>query len=74
MAHVSQFFTFDTLPTIAFSRDFGYLRGNDDIYKYIEVIRAALPILDMSVNSPTVNWISSNPLLVVDMRKYEKAS
>lgn len=63
LAVVIQYFTLDVLTKIAFGAPFGYLIKNEDIYDYLKMTSAFLPILELGCNFPTIHSILFNPLV-----------
>lgn len=62
-ATMSQYFTMDVLTDVAFSRPFGYLRENADLFGYIKTVRNYMPVLEMQANIPLVNTMMNNKLI-----------
>jgi hypothetical protein len=62
-AVMAQYFTMDVLTDVAFSRPFGYLKDNADLFGYIKTVQQYMPVLEMQANIPLVNTVMNNKLL-----------
>jgi hypothetical protein len=56
---VAQFFTVDVLSKIAFGKAFGCLPSGTDMYEYIKTSHEFIPILELKLNHPWINAITS---------------
>lgn len=60
---VIQYFTLDVLTKIAFASPFGFLTKNEDVYDYLKMTSAYLPILELGCNFPTIHSLLFSPLM-----------
>jgi len=53
----AQYFTLDTISSVAFGKPFGYLATDSDLYEYISNVDKVLPGVLIATIFPSVNWI-----------------
>ncbi|KAK4569667.1 hypothetical protein LTR86_003432 [Recurvomyces mirabilis] len=63
IAEVARYFTLDVLSTIAFGRPFGFMSANSDLWDYGKANASFLPMLELIINHPTVQWLIATPLM-----------
>jgi hypothetical protein len=60
LASIAQYFTMDVLSDVAFSKPFGYLKSDADLYDYVKTIETYMALLELRVNIPMVNKLLGN--------------
>jgi hypothetical protein len=60
LASIAQYFTMDVLSDVAFSKPFGYLKSDADLYDYVKTIETYMALLELRVNVPMVNKLLGN--------------
>ena len=58
-----QYFALDTIGDIAFGAPFGYLKHNQDLYKYLETAKRAIPLITLVGNLPVLSRILGSRVL-----------
>jgi len=51
-----QFFTLDTISSVAFGKPFGYMSTDSDLYGYIENMEKAMQGVLIATIIPSMNW------------------
>jgi cytochrome P450 len=62
-AKIAQFFTLDSLTTIAFGYPFGFITKNEDLFDYNKTSTAFFPIMELGTNIPLVHRVLSSKLI-----------
>lgn len=63
MAKPVMYFTLDTISDLAFGRRFGDMENNKDMYGYIEMIKKALPVMNITGVFMWLSRLARSPLL-----------
>lgn len=63
MVRLSEFFTLDVLSQIAFGKAFGYLEANEDLYDYLKINEAFMPIFELTNNHPWIRRMIWSPVV-----------
>ena len=56
-AKIAQFFTLDSLTTIAFGYRSGFVTKNEDVYDYLKTSTAFFPIMELGTNIRLVHCV-----------------
>jgi cytochrome P450 len=62
-AKLAQYFTLDSLTTLAFGAPFGFITKNKDLYDYNKTTTAFFPLLELSMNIPLIQSVLSSKLM-----------
>jgi cytochrome P450 len=62
-AKLAQFFTLDSLTTMAFGYPFGFITKNEDLYDYNKTSTAFFPMMELGTNIPLVHSVLSSRLM-----------
>jgi hypothetical protein len=54
LARVTQYFTLDVIVGVAFGKHFGYLKSDSDVYNYIQMTEAAMPLVSIGKHSISI--------------------
>jgi cytochrome P450 len=63
LATICQYFTLDTLTSVAFGSPFGFLAADDDIYDYIKSLTPLMPIMELQANITWIGAILNTPFI-----------
>jgi hypothetical protein len=63
LAKIVQYFTLDVVTKIAFGAPIGYITKNEDIYDYLKMTSAFLPVSELGCNFPTIHDILFSPIM-----------
>ncbi|KAH7329439.1 cytochrome P450 [Stachybotrys elegans] len=61
-AQKAQYFTLDVISDLAFSHAFGYLEADDDLYDYVKLTRAYIPVMVTFANIPSLARMIQSPI------------
>ena len=64
ISDILQFFTLDSLGTIAFGAPFGFMAENRDIYAYKETLSPFFAITVLAAAHPLIRRLFMNPFMV----------
>jgi len=59
----AQYFTLDTISSVAFGKQFGYMSSDRDLYDYIANMEKALPFVLIATILPWFNWVMKQDIV-----------